>query len=114
MKYFHVQVEMYSPFDKKRFLAEAFDYDQDRIIKEIVEPYLSLKEFFVSGRRIQNQYVEKLKIIQTENPIQTMVAEKQRLVPKGVIMVITPSDFFGDSVAHVKDVTFELINGTRN
>ena len=63
--YFHIYIESYSKFDHKRFYSTAYDKSKEQMLNDYLKPYLHMQEFFVDGRILSRNYIEKLKVIRT-------------------------------------------------
>lgn len=110
MSYYHILVESYSVFDKKRFQSVDFDKDENYIVNNYLKPYFLLQEFYLSGRKLSKKYIEYIKIIKSEYPINVLIAKKQHEIPGGVLLIVRAIDFFEPNVKEVEDVTKELMD----
>ena len=87
---------------------------RDEVLKEIVIPYLNKSEFFFNGYRLDNQKINRLKIMTTEKTVRELSEyESNDNSSSGLIIYVSPQDILGFD-KYITDVTNELLDEAKN
>lgn len=104
----HMEVTNISGSTKNLHLYEYDKEDKNKIIEEIILPYLQKEELQFDGYFLKEPNIVRLNVKTTELPIKTIVSRIDAELPANVIMFIEKEDAF-DSDQYTKDVTTELL-----
>ena len=75
MPYYHVLIESVSKLTKKIRKHAVYDISEETVRASIVEPYLNNEEFMISGTRIDPEYVESIRVIETRNTVKDITKD---------------------------------------
>ncbi|WP_257143611.1 nucleotide-binding protein [Bacillus cereus] len=89
-------------------LYEYDKEDKNKIIEEIILPYLQKEELQFNGYFLKVKNIVRIQVKTTKLPIKTIVEMKYAKVPDNFIWVVTKEDAFGDD-EYTQDVTTEII-----
>ena len=83
----------------------------NKIIKEIIKPYLNNESFIMDGYILDPSMVSRIKIVESEQSINDIFKIEQfRLQQEGIVnLLMTPRTIIDDP-NHVKDITSEVLN----
>ena len=82
---------------------------RDKVLKDIVVPYLNNTEFVVDGYMLNKKKIYRLKIMTTEQTTRHLSQCENNNIPEGIIMCVTPKDIL-EYDNYVTDVTNELLD----
>ncbi|MEC3214646.1 nucleotide-binding protein, partial [Bacillus cereus] len=88
-----------------------YEYDKEntnKIIEEIILPYLQKEELQFSGYFLKAQNIVRIQVKTTEFPIKSIVNLIDSQTPSNVAWFVTKEDAFVDDV-YTQDVTTEII-----
>ena len=96
MTYYHVLIESISKLTKKLRRHALYDISEETVRTSIAEPYMNNEEFMIGGTRIDPEYVESIRIIETRNTINEIAKDElfgtQHLIRKRIIEGSTGED----------------------
>lgn len=90
---------------------ELYEYDKedkDKVIEEILLPYLHKEKLQFNGYFLNAQNIVRIMVRTTELPIKTIKERKQAQVAKNVLWVVTREQSFHDD-EYAKDITSEIM-----
>jgi len=93
-------------------LYEYDKEDKNKIIEEIILPYLQKEELQFNGYFLKAQNIVRIIVKSTEFPIKAIVERIDAKLPENFIWVVTKEEAFGDD-EYTQDVTTEIIKAAR-
>lgn len=81
---------------QKPFSIYAFDLEKSFLIEKIMKPYLIGDNFIVDGYTLNKSNVNRLKILKTNENINSLVSKAQHSLSTGILMVISKNDILSD------------------
>ncbi|WP_235634841.1 TIR domain-containing protein [Bacillus mycoides] len=103
-----MEVTNISGATKNLHLYEYDKEDKNKIIEEIILPYLKKEELQFDGYFLKDPNIVRLNVKTTELPIKSIVSRIDAELPANMIMFIEKEHAF-DSDEYTKDVTTEII-----
>ncbi|MDA2180098.1 nucleotide-binding protein [Bacillus cereus] len=88
-----------------------YEYDKEepnKIIEEIILPYLEKEELQFNGYFLKAQNIVRIKVKTTELPIKAIVDRIDAAIPPNMVWFTTKEEAFGDD-GYTQDVTAEII-----
>ncbi|ARJ25831.1 DNA-binding protein (plasmid) [Bacillus mycoides] len=104
----YMEVTNISGATKNLHLYEYDKEDKNKIIEEIILPYLKKEELQFDGYFLKDPNIVRLNVKTTELPIKSIVSRIDAELPANMIMFIEKEHAF-DSDEYTKDVTTEII-----
>ncbi|WP_137842749.1 nucleotide-binding protein [Bacillus sp. 2SH] len=104
----HMVVTNISGSTTNLHLYEYDKEDKNKIIEEIILPYLQKEELQFDGYFLKDSNIVRLNVKTTELPIKAIVNRIDAELPANMIMFIEKEDAF-DSDQYTKDVTTEIL-----
>lgn len=104
----HMEVTNISGSTKNLHLYEYDKEDKNKIIEEIILPYLQKEELLFDGYFLKDPNIVRLNVKTTELPIKAIVSRIDAELPTNMIMFIEKEHAF-DSDQYTKDVTTEIL-----
>lgn len=104
----YMEVTNISGATKNLHLYEYDKEDKNKIIEEIILPYLKKEELQFDGYFLKDSNIVRLNVKTTELPIKSIVSRIDAELPANMIMFIEKEHAF-DSDEYTKDVTTEIL-----
>jgi hypothetical protein len=76
MPYYFVLINYVSKLTKEKLNVGSIDLDEETVKKHIVEPYMNNEEFMLYGNRIDPEYIELIRIFETDKTIEEIADEE--------------------------------------
>lgn len=76
MPYYFVLINFVSKLTKEKRNVGSIDLDEETVKKHVAEPYMNDDEFMLHGNRIDPEYIELIRIFETDNTIEEIVDEE--------------------------------------
>lgn len=85
--------------------------NMDKILGEIVIPYLKGDDFIIDGYIVNKSKISRLKIVSSELSIDAIVEIKQKSIPPNVLCIITPKTVISSSPnRYIQDITNKVLS----
>ncbi|MDY0952131.1 nucleotide-binding protein [Bacillus thuringiensis] len=104
----YMEVTDISGATKNLHLYEYDKEDPNKIIEEIILPYLEKEELQFNGYFLKAQNIVRIKVKTTELPIKAIVDRMDAAVPPNMVWFTTKEEAFGDD-GYTQDITTEII-----
>lgn len=112
--YYHIYIEYFAGDGKNQKKEDCYEKNMeslDRIKKYYVEPFNSGKTIFTSGRVIRPNTVNIFRILKSEKPLEQLVSEKNKTIPRNVIMWYSAENLLSGHYEEIIDITNEVMSG---
>ena len=117
MMFYQILIETKEKVGKSNQNREITVLDKtsrDEVLKKIVIPYLNKSEFIFNGYRLDNQKINRLKIMTTEKTVRELSEyESNDNSSSGLLIYVSPQDILGFD-KYITDVTNELLDEAKN
>ena len=113
--YYHILIESNDRIEKSREnkpITELDILDKNKLVSDIIVPYLDNQEFTVNGYILNKKTISRLKVMTTKESVYKLSKYENDHMPDGVIMYVSPEDILSYD-NYVTEVTRQLLEDAK-